>query len=335
VLLLVQSQDVHGSEIDNGLTAELTDYLRGIMRGFSSTHVSQGTQRDNVPDGIFDLLTSQRYNYLGRLRSEVYRDPVLASVSRDVAENRPVRFYYDLGGGYRASLQPGKAGLIFDVGLAELLALHQVASFCNAVQTIYPPGARFTLVIDNLCALLTNDIPVECTERYVHGLRALIAEVGLDERVDVLVESERLPTAAYEAEFARIEPFTGNPEPTAAEIDNVARFLGRPCTVPEAAARIERYRRASQTTERLLEPVIDGVHLLQRAAPGMPCFRSFPGGDQRIQAGDVALGHNANGKLRPVLLTSRNIGCYRLLGVACPGILAAAVPEVIYAMRSD
>jgi hypothetical protein len=88
-----------------------------------------------------------------------------------VRRNDPIRFFYDIGGGYHATTRPGEEDLLFDVGLAELLVLSQVADFASRIAEIYHAGVRFSLVIDNLCANLVNDIPLAKTLQYCAALR--------------------------------------------------------------------------------------------------------------------------------------------------------------------
>jgi len=124
-----------------------------------------------------------------------YREPVLELLAASVRRREPLGFYYDIGGGYHASIRPGSEAVSFDVGLAELFVLSQAAKFAARVSRLYPVGVRFTLVVDNLCALLVNDIPVARTLGYCAALRELIRSVGLNPLIDVLVESEHFSAA--------------------------------------------------------------------------------------------------------------------------------------------
>ena len=109
------------------------------------------------------------------------------------------------------------------------------------------------------------------------------------------------------------------------------RFLGRSCDLAEAGERIERYRRSGIVTEMLLERVVRGVRMTQRATGATLGFRPFSGGDQRTQCGEVALTRRSKGGLKPVLLTSRNIDGYECANVGSPEVLPPSVPRLCWA----
>lgn len=310
----------------------LRQCLREMVEAFRLTPASP-SELALVPDAeqrIFTLLTSRAFSYLGRSKSEAYRERAMRTLCEDVAQARPARFFFDIGPGYHASLAPDETGLKYDIGLAEFLALRQVKLFDLEVRSVYPPGVKFFLVIDNLCGLYTNDVSLADSSQYVRHLRRLIGQLHMDDIVEVLVESELISTAQYEAVLSRVE--TSAPATVLSEddIDNVARFLGRPCSAGEAAERIARYARAGTATEMLLAEVVDGVRLTQRATETTLGFRSFPGGAQRIQAGDIMILVDHAERTRPVLLTSRNQVRYDIRTLAADGTLPLAIPEVRY-----
>ena len=286
--------------------------------------------RAAIVDAVFTTLTARRFAHLGRRRSEPYRAGVSAFIGADVAAGRPVRFYYDLGPGYRASLDPGRLDLSFEVGLGELLALRQIALFSRKIGEFYSPGVRFWLVIDDMCGRATNDIPPSGPRSYVESLRRLVSELGLGDHVSLLVESELNSWEVYRRRLED-EPTLPPPPVDERDIENVARFLGRPCAPSEAASRIELYRRTGRVTEELLAPAIQGVRLTQRATAGTLGFRSFPGGDQRIQVGEVGLAPDSRGRLRPLLVTSRNAGDRELDWIPAPCSLPASVRRILLA----
>ena len=318
-------------EIDGRVVMKLEKYLHAVMSSFQITPHGDANGEGDLADRIFRILTSRRYSHLSRGRSAKYRDRVLPWIVQAVRANQPVRFYYDLGGGYRASLRPREERLTFTVGLGELLALRQIALFCKELRAGYPPGALFWVVIDNLCAHFTNDIPISLTTDYANQLRRLISQVRLSDCVQVLVESELFSVAEFRSEFSRATAQSTASCVSSEEHENVARFLGRLCEPQEAEERVERYRRASAATERLLSSVVQGIRLTQRASPDTLCFRSFHGGDQRIQSGDVALSHDTDGNLKPVLITTRNVDHYRRVHVRVSGYLPPLIPEVVLA----
>jgi len=280
---------------------------------------------------IFSVVTSRAFCYLGRNKAERYRDDVVTSLRKRMETGRAFRFFYDIGPGYHATTRPGILPLSYDVGLSELLVLSQVNALCHRVAEFYEPGARFFLVIDNLCGLRTNDIPLDLTAGYVLQLRRLIEEVRMSNIVDLIVESEEFGLDEYDRLLADVEVQPPVAEPSPEAVDNVARFVGRPCTPAEAAERMERYRRTGSITNRLLDRLIQGVHMTQRATGATLGFRPFPGGDQRTQVGELVLGRNSKGRLRPMLLTSRNINDYDCLRLELSDVLPAPMTHVTFA----
>jgi hypothetical protein len=302
--------------------AELCAPLRAAVSAEGSTELAEQ---------IFSLVTSREFCYLSRTRTAQYREGTVQLMRRRIGLGEPFRFFYDIGPGYHASLRPGKDPLRFHLGLSELLILGQIANLCRRISVLYEHGARFWFVVDNLCGLRTNDIPVEPTERYCADLRALIRETGLDDRVALIVESEAFALEEYDRLLSQlpVEPLAEEPAPK--EVDNVARFLGRPCTADEAAERIERYRRTGAVTDRLVDALVRDVHMTQRATGATLGFRPFPGGDVRTQAGEVVLVRSSRGRLRPILVTSQNVDLYALTSYRFPDVLPSTIPNVLYA----
>ena len=284
-----------------------------------------------LADRVFSVLTNRKFCYLSRKRVECYRQQVVASLVRRIELGEPFRFFYDIGPGYHATTRPGDLPLRFDVGLSELLILAQVHALCAKIAEIYPPGAKFWFVIDNLCALRTNDVPVERTESYVEMIRLLIESTGKTGEVDLVVESEAFDLEEYDNMLDSMPPGDLPAEPTPEAIDNVARFIGKPCTPEEAAIRIERYSRTGPTTDRLVDRLVKDVHMTQRATGATLGFRPFPGGDQRTQAGELVLARGSKGRLRPLLLTTRNVDSYDCINIELPGILPSPIPYVTFA----
>jgi len=258
---------------------------------------------------VFHIITGRNYSHLSRGKAGKYKDAIIQHIEQDVQSGKPATFFYDLGPGYHASLHPGQMDLSFGIGISELFALYQISEFSKEVSEVYSNGVQFFIVIDNLCALATNDIPTEKTMQYCAELRSLIEETGTQQKIQLLVESELFE----EADYPRLElpvNTTNDQFLSEGEIENVSRFVGRHCDMSEALARINVYGKASEVTENNLTSVVTGVRLTQRATENTLGFRSFPGGDSRIQTGEIAITHNKKGKLCPTLLTSRNIGEY-------------------------
>ncbi len=315
------------------MLADFASYLSDVMTAFGPDPRPEPAAGDGaIDERVFGLLAHRRYSYLGRTKAARYRRSVMPSIKDDVAHGRPIRFFFDIGPGYHASPEPGAAGLSFDVGLAELFMLRQVVMFDAAVRAHHPPGVCFSLVVDDLCGLFTNGVPLVSTHAYVRSLRALIDELDVGV-VDLLVESECFTENEYAAAYAAVAPQPPRADLGDDNLENVARFLGRACTPAEAAERVERYRRAGAATEALLARVIRGVRLTQRATDDTLAFRSFPGGAQRMQVGEIVLERADGARPRPTLLTSRNRTVYELTRIAMPGVLPPSVWQVGIARR--
>ena len=52
---------------------------------------------------------------------------------------------------------------------------------------------------------------------------------------------------------------------------------------------MERYRRTGLVTGLLLDRLVRGVHMTQRATGATLGFRPFPGGNQRTQTGELVI----------------------------------------------
>jgi hypothetical protein len=310
------------------------EYLSALMGSFASQHAPLADNVDSglLPQRVFDVLTHREFCYLSKTRVASYRADILRLVANATQRGVPVDFYYDIGGGYHATLRPGVEDVSFSVGLAEIFLLRQVHRFANRVAAFYPAGVRFHLVIDNLCAHLINDIPIERTLSYCQALRDLIEHTGMQGVVDLLVESEHSSVADFAAMRAANQVDPQGLEVTLQQHRNVERFLGRLCGEDEALARCIQYREVTTASERLLEPLIRGVHMTQRASASTICFRPFPGGDSRIQSGEVGLRSGSGPQLGPILLTSANVAeylCYRDRPI---DVLPGVVPHVTYAV---
>jgi hypothetical protein len=334
---------VHGGRADlqsggnpavEQMAREVRSFLEQVLADLNtSANVDRhaGSHSDICParvaDAAFKILTHREFSYLGKARASHYWPAIAGVLTRNVERGEPLRFHLDLGGGYHASIDPGHYDLGFQPGLGEVLVLRQVKRLHEEIRKIYEPGIRLTLVIDNLCALLVNDIPVSRTSGYCRSLRSLIGAFGMADMADVLVESEQFAPS----EYADVSIPT-MPEPSPSAIDNVARFLGRPCSSQEARERIGRYATLGQESDRKLAGIIDGVRMTQRATPSTFGFRAFPGSDSRIQAGEVVLARNERGRLVPKLATSRTPSTFTLYRIDTSGLLPWPVTSVAYGL---
>jgi hypothetical protein len=96
---------------------------------------------------------------------------------------------------------------------------------------------------------------------------------------------------------------------------------------------MEKYRRAGQVTECFLAKEVNGVRLTQRTTNSTLGFRSFPGGAQRIQVGQVAIVNRKENSVGPFLLTNNNRSEYRIRKIRLPTMLPESVPDFFYAER--
>lgn len=321
-------------DISDALRREIGSYLSSVLAGMGPAPAPEVLPVRNetaLADEIFSVLTHRKFCYLSRGKVQCYREKVVSSLRRRMSTGGAFRFFYDIGPGYHATTRPGLLPLRFDVGLSELLIIAQVNALCRRIKELYEPGARFWLVIDNICGLRTNDIPIERTEDYVRQLRRLIDETGMSGTIRLIVESEAFDLEEYDRLLDAMETSSPGVAPSAEAIDNVARFLGRPCTATEAAERIERYRCTGPVTDGLINRLVRDVHMTQRATGATLGFRPFPGGDQRTQAGELVLSRGSKGQLRPLLLTSRNVDAFDCRDVALPDVLPAPIRHVVYA----
>jgi hypothetical protein len=280
---------------------------------------------------IFEIQTRREFCYLSNARVQRYRPSAETWIEHRVRHGEPVHYYLDIGGGYHASLRPGVEDICFDIGLGELLLLLQIHRFKQRVRRVYAQGVRFSLVIDNLCAHLINDIDVARTSDYCAGLRKLIDRLGLSGDVDLFVESEHFSVDHFERlrDKTPVMPSAGTV--TRKEHETVERFLGRTCDITEAAERSARYRDITRISGQLIDAQVDGLRMTQRATPETICFRAYPGGDSRMQSGQVALKTTVKGDVVPVLLTSHNEHEYDWYRVDTSDISPARLDSVICA----
>lgn len=317
---------------DDVYILDLRAYLTQVMSGLRAAVVTHHTRPDPVivAAEVIDLLFSRAFSYLGRARARMYEDAIKDVIVRAVERAEPIPFYFDIGGGYHATISPGQQDLSFAAGLGELFVISQIARLRQAIAQVYAPGIHFSLVIDNLCALLVNDIPLAKTREYCMRLRRLVDELRLTDIISVLLESEHFSSADL-AHASLAEPPAEIMPMTAQRHQNVERFLGRPCAAEEALEREARYHVIVSASERLLNRLIDGIHMTQRASSKTMCFRPFPGGDSRIQSGQVVMTLNSSGTLLPMLLTSANVARYSCSTYRFAELLPREIEHVILA----
>jgi hypothetical protein len=267
-------------------------------------------QPEKIAESVFRTVSGRRYCYLSQTRSAAYRDSALQVFAKHIAARQPISFYYDIGGGYHAGISPTDLSLRFEPGLGEMLIVRQISSLAHEMAELYPHGIRFTLVIDNLCALLVNDIPLEKTEAFAHKLRAMIQSLNSPVEIDLLVESEHFSPSDYDHGLDTGQVVSRSLDTRA--VANVARFLGRHCNAQEASMRINRYQHISEQTDSNINSLIDGIRMTQRATSQTFPFRAYPGSDSRIQSGELAIFVDEQGNCKPSLITTKNFEHQRL-----------------------
>ena len=319
------------------VVADIRRFLHTVADAFrpgrQPSHAESDLQpSQTIAEAAFAILTRREFTYLSKSRAGSYRESILRQLAEDAQAGRPLRFYYDIGGGYRAGIDNRRRELSFSPGLGELFILRQITLFDHQIRAIYAPGTTFSLVVDNICALLVNDIPVPHTAGYCTALRNIARQLDLDGQVDLLVESEHFDPEDYRVETSSIP----RSFPSAEAVENVSRFLGRDCEASEAMERIARYNVVSDETEKRLGSIIDGVRMTQRATPSTFAFRSFPGSDSRMQSGDVVLAYcRHNGRIEPRLVTSQSHLSANIRHIDVSGLLPLPSNQVGYVVVSD
>jgi hypothetical protein len=253
---------------------------------------------------VFHVLTRRRFTYLSSGRACTYRRAILDDIGNCLAQGQYVEFCLDIGPGYHASLDPDTQPLNYAIGLGELLLLNQIHAFLEQIRFL-PVGVRFTLVIDDLCGHFVNAACPQGTAGYCHSLRRLITWFGLDDRIDVVAESDRLEPARFHDWCRAACTHTAVPPlPDAHQHANMERFRGRRLSNHDAVTTLHRYQAAIMVSERCLDRHLNGIRMTQRATPKTFAFRAFPGCDSRIQCGEVCLREMPEGRLLPWLWTS-------------------------------
>jgi len=301
-----------GTEATRTYVAQIDE---AVQDAAASAEAAPPSALDPV-DAVLLTLTGRRHTYLSRARTEAYLPEIRHYLETRRDRGEPTTFHLDIGPGYHASLHPGVLPLRFEIGLAELLLLHQAATFVSSASAVFPPGIEFALVVDDVCGRYVNRVPAERTAAYCAQLRELIGHYGLDDRIALVVESETVDPGEYDARYhAALEqvvaPATFDPKTPA----NVERFTGRPMTAQEVTETLRRYQAATAVTNAHFDDVLDGVRMTQRATARTFGFRGYPGGDTRIQCGEICVAMTDSGRTYPVLVTSTNREQFQALPV--------------------
>ncbi len=308
------------------------DTLLGELNGPGAPPTRTPIDLAALPDRVFETLVSREFCSLSLGRVAGSRDAVVASVARALRRSEPIHFYYGLGGGYATSFRSPSASRVPEVGLAEVLLLRQATELAARIGALYPPGVRFSLVIDNLSAYLVEDVPVAQTLVYCRKLRQLVDDLGLSALTELIVTSEYFTVS----DFAEAWPSGGDVPDVGALTNKPHGIAGRQAVGVDEAADAELVRRvhaARQAAEQLLAPMIRGVYLTGRTRLETLGFRPFPGGQAGAERGEVVLTRKGRTALGPMVLTSATHADYAVERYRFPGVLPSSIVDVGYAER--
>ena len=95
-------------------TASIRAYLEELASGFTAPPVVPSSpdcfraseDHESIAARVFDVLTSRDFCYLGKARAAMYRDDALAWFKTTIGRNEPIHLFFDIGGGYHASVRP-------------------------------------------------------------------------------------------------------------------------------------------------------------------------------------------------------------------------------------
>jgi len=286
----------------------LVNYIDDIMESFKkqAIYIKQGTSED-----IFRILTSRKFCYQSKKKTESAKKIIEKSIEIYLNQQKPIKFIYNIGGGYHASLEPGKKDISFNIGLSELLLLYQIHRLHIEVSKKHKYGICFILGISNLNAEALYNVPVSLTVGYANQLRNLISSLNVFPAT-VLLESEfcKSYNDRKRNEFKR---------PTEYELIQIKRFVGlshENADFENIQANYDWFRKLSRLNFSTVE---DGIQISQRSNNGEISFRSYPGGDCKLQTGEVMLSLNSNNKIIPKLITSKTVkNFHKLVLDNCP-----------------
>jgi hypothetical protein len=312
-----------------GYVKKILEDIKGLNRASDFFDIGE----KEIPEKIFNILSSREFTYLTKIKSEVYKKDMLERIEKSYSKKMPLNFYLSLSGGYHARIKETES-LTFDVGLSELLALLQVKKFIAKAKPFYKFGIQFTIFLDNRCPEAANGVPVADTERFAVQLKNYIKKLELDDEIGVMVESEVVSKEEYENKLKLMEPKFPIKEASDSDYKNARRFSNiKPGK--DFIAKTQRFKSASKVSRAFICEYArrnNGIWLVQRAGEFAYAFRSFPGGDSRIQCGAVALLYGENKIIKPVLITSQNFKNYKLRDIKLPEE-EYFLPKVIVAQK--
>jgi len=274
------------------------------------------TDETKIPEQIFSVLSSKEFTYLTKKRAQQYKQNIIDNISKFYSDKKPIHLFLVLGGGYRAKIMQTDK-LTFSPGLGDLLALFQIKKFINKASHLYPFGVIFTIILDNRCAEISNAIPIINTKQYAVKLRDYIKKLNLAEEINVILQSDFLDKKKFKQIIQTENIAFPISQISDTDIINAKRF-NNVVSENDHHVSVQHYKIVNKISRRLIAEHIrnlNGILLYQRSNEDACAFRSFPGGDSKIQCGEVVLLYDKEMIKRPLLITSENFMNYDLFDV--------------------
>lgn len=298
------------------IDADFRNYIVGILNYIyeSSNGGMSCSQRTGRAEDIFNIIVSKEFNYQSKKHILHKKESAVKAIDRSMNLEMPIKLFFAVGGGYKAAIDSNNiSSLNFALGMGEILVIYQIARLEQQIRKIYPPGILFHIVIDNGVANYVNDIPVQKTEQYAELYKEVISELGKDNAIKLVVQTESFDWIA-ESQKIKVDTVNGVSEE---EYNNILRFVGRKCTLEDALCLKAKYMAAMDFSAKLFSNYIgDEMWFVQHSNGGSLTFRPFPGGASRIQVGDIALKKD-NDKVAPFLISTNNFTQYDLKMYQC------------------
>ncbi|MEW6618551.1 MAG: L-tyrosine/L-tryptophan isonitrile synthase family protein [bacterium] len=284
------------------------NYLKTKIDYILSNNPVNSIKSDDIPSDFFKIITHREFNCQLANKIVQWKETVVREAGMYVSKNEPIKIYFALGGGYKASLDVLNFNTLnYSIGLGELLVIYQIKKLDEKIKQIYKPGITFNIVIDNGVANYVNNIPREKTLHYCNLLKKLIVKLRMDHCINLIIQTENLN---WDENIKKISytPLKLK-EISERQHANVMRFLGRKCTYEEALMLQNKYNACMLISGQIIKQARENdLWFLQYSNNGELTFRSFPGGVCRIQVGDIALVNNH--KVIPFSLSTENIKNY-------------------------
>lgn len=270
----------------------------------------ESCQNFRIAEDVIKILNNRAFNYQSKKNICSITPSVLKNIINQLDNGNRLKFYLLYNGGYRASPLNSNKPLCFEPDQTELMLLYQIGLLNKMISEIYSPGIDFEIVINNGVSYWVNDVELGLTIDYAEQFRNLIKQVGAEDKISLLVQSEI-------SGFSKI--FKGESNSLITNISDkshgiVERFLGRTCSKEEAIYRLKLYDQAESAWAKELSEIVhenNGVMFRQVAHPEMFSFRPFPGGAIRVQNGTVGF-RLKDEKLSPKLITSETVSSFEV-----------------------